>query len=70
MLSFRQFQFDPNHNFEPSKQAKEAWLYTKKSSANFAGVQLPGLFDSVGYSVQMAAFIGILILEGVPTYLG
>lgn len=70
MLSFKQFHFDPNHNFEPSKQAKEAWLYTKKSTANFAGVQLPGLFQSVGYSVQMAAFIGILILEGIPTYLG
>jgi hypothetical protein len=70
MLSFKQFHFDPTHNFEPSKQAKEAWLYTKKSTANFAGVQLPGLFQSVGYSVQMAAFIGILILEGIPTYLG
>ncbi|MFN3849392.1 MAG: hypothetical protein ACK4NY_08195 [Spirosomataceae bacterium] len=70
MLSFKQFHFDPNQNFEPSKQTKDFWLYTQKSQANFAGVQLPGLFESVGYSTQIVAFVAILILEGVPTYYG
>ena len=70
MLSFKQFHFDPNQNFEPSKQTKDFWLYTKKSQANFAGVQLPGLFESVGYSIQIVAFVAILLLELIPTYYG
>jgi len=70
MLSFKQFHFDPNQNFEPSKQTKDFWLFTKKSQANFAGIHLPGLFESVGYSIQIVAFVAILILEGIPTYYG
>lgn len=70
MLSFKQFEFIPNQNFEPSKATKDFWLYTKKNQSNFAGVHLPGLFANEGYSVQIAAFLGILLLEGLPTYYG
>jgi hypothetical protein len=70
MLSFKQFQFQPNQNFEPSKATKDFWLYTKKNRSTFSGIQLPGLFETVDYSTQIAAFLGILILEGIPTYYG
>jgi hypothetical protein len=70
MLSFKQFEFQPNQNFEPSKDTKEFWLYTKKSKRTFAGVTLPGLYETVGYSTQMIAFFAIFILEIIPTVYG
>ena len=70
MLSFKQFQFQPNQNFEPSKAIKDFWLYTKKNRSTFSGIQLPGLFETVDYSTQISAFLGILILEGIPTFYG
>lgn len=70
MLSFNQFDFSPNQDFQPTKPTKDFWLYTKKNNSNFAGIHLPGLFANVGYSVQIAAFLGILLLEGLPTYYG
>lgn len=70
MLSFRQFEFQPNQNFEPSKSTKEFWLYTKKSKRTFAGVTLPGLYETVGYSTQMICFFAIFILELIPTIYG
>ena len=70
MLSFNQFVFSPVQNFQPSIYTKNFWLYTQKNRSNFAGVQLPGLFATEGYSIQIAAFIGILLLEGIPTFYG
>ena len=70
MLSFKQFEFEPGRNFEPSIPTKKAWLYTKKKPSTLAGIQLPGLFETVDYSTQIAAFLGILILEGIPTFYG
>ncbi len=70
MLSFRQFEFQPNQNFEPSKATKEFWLYTKKSKRTFGGVILPGLFETVKYSNQMIGFVTIFILELIPTVYG
>lgn len=70
MLSFRQFEFQPNQNFEPSKATKEFWLYTKKSKRTFAGVTLPGLYETVGYPTQMICFFTIFILELIPTIYG
>ena len=70
MLSFKQFVFQPDRNFEPSKAIKDFWLYTKKNRSTFSGIQLPGLFETVDYSTQISAFLGILILEGIPTFYG
>lgn len=70
MLSFKQFEFQPNQNFEPSKAIKDFWLYTKKNRSTFSGIQLPGLFETVDYSTQISAFLGILLLEGIPTFYG
>jgi hypothetical protein len=74
MLSFKQFDFPPadqnNSNpFDPSTSTKMFWLYTKKNELNF-GITLPGLCETAGYSTQMLAFFGILILEFVPTFYG
>lgn len=74
MLSFKQFDFPPigqrnSLPFDPSRSTKMFWLYTKKNELNF-GVTLPGLCDTIGYSTQMLAFFGILILEIAPTIYG
>ena len=74
MLSFKQFDFPPagqnnNNPFDPKMSTKKFWLYTKKNELNY-GVTLPGLCETTGYSTQMLAFFGILILEAVPTIYG
>jgi hypothetical protein len=74
MLSFKQFTFPPqgqytNLPFEPSVPTKKFWLYTKKNEINY-GITLPGLFETTGYSTQMLAFFGILLLEIIPTVYG
>ena len=35
---------DPNGNFEPSKDAKNLWLKTRKSELEFGKLKLPGFF--------------------------
>lgn len=74
MLSFKQFDFPPvgqNNTvpFDPSRSTKMFWLYTKKNQLDF-GVTLPGLCETTGYSTQMLAFFGILVLEIAPTVYG
>lgn len=70
MLNFKQFYFQPNQNFEPSKSTKDFWLYTKKNKRTFAGINLPGLFETTDYSTQIASFIIILLFEGWATFYG
>ena len=74
MLSFKQFDFPPvdqnnTKPFDPTRSTKRFWLYTKKNELNY-GVTLPGLCETTGYSTQMLAFFGVLILEIVPTVYG
>ncbi len=61
-----EFQYD--ENFEPSSNTKQWWLYTHKTERSFAGVTLPGLFQTTYYEWQMLGFILIFIIEGAATY--
>jgi hypothetical protein len=66
--SFKTFSFKPKDNFEPSRSTKNFWLYTKKTAEDHG--DLPGMFNTEGYSTQLLAFIGIFILEGFATLYG
>jgi len=72
MLSLRQFDFNNAiPNFSPAVLTKGRWRYTKKTTTQLAGVELPGLFDqTVLYPLNMRYFFGILLLEAVPTIWG
>lgn len=62
------FEFEISENFEPSHSIKKAGLFTKKSSHLYAGVTLPGFFQTTGYSWQLIGFLSIFLLEGIATY--
>ncbi len=62
------YEFQPEETFEPSSGTKEWALYTHKTEHSFAGVSLPGLFQTTYYEWQIIGFIGIFLLEGVATY--
>jgi hypothetical protein len=49
--------------FEPSKDVKSYWLYTRKSSYNAAGIELPGLFNTHNFQKDAAAFVAVVFLE-------
>ena len=57
------FELRPNENFEPSKNVKNLWTFTRKSSFNAAGIRLPGLFVTKGFDVDYAAFVAVIFLE-------
>jgi hypothetical protein len=62
------FDFQPNETFEPSSSTKHWCLYTHKTEHSFAGVPLPGLFQTTHYEWQVAGFLAIFLLEGTATY--
>lgn len=62
------FRFPYNETFEPSEQTKKWWLYTHKTEESFAGIRLPGLFQTTNYEWQVSGFFAIFILEGLATY--
>jgi hypothetical protein len=53
----------PGEDFEPTKDVKNLWTYTRKSSFNAAGIRLPGLFTTKNFDVDAAAFVAVLFLE-------
>lgn len=53
----------PEENFEPSQQTKSRWRFTRKATADFAGVKLPGLFQTTGFTLDIALFSSVLALE-------
>lgn len=57
------FELRPNEAFEPSKDVKNLWTYTRKSSFNAAGIRLPGLFITKGFDIDTAAFVAVIFLE-------
>ena len=57
------FELRPNEKFEPSKDVKNLWTYTRKSSFNAAGIKLPGLFITKGFDTDAAAFVAVIFLE-------
>ncbi len=62
------FEFDPSEKFEPSQATKKAGLATHKSQDQYAGVTLPGFFETTGYSWQLIGFFCIFLLEGAATF--
>jgi hypothetical protein len=62
------FEFQYNENFEPTRSVKEWWLYTQKTPTTFAGVPLPGFFQTTNYEWQVTGFFTIFLLEGLATY--
>jgi hypothetical protein len=62
------FEFQYSEKFEPTRSAKEWWLYTHKTSTTFAGVPLPGFFQTTNYEWQVTGFFTIFLLEGLATY--
>ncbi len=57
-----------SESFEPSKDVKSHWLYTRKSSFNVAGLELPGLFTTHNFQKDTAAFVAVLFLEAWGLY--
>jgi hypothetical protein len=57
------FELRPNEKFEPSKDVKNLWTYTRKSSFNAAGIKLPGLFITKGFDIDASAFVAVIFLE-------
>lgn len=55
-------------SFEPSKDVKHLWLYTRKSFFHVAGLELPGLYTTKGFAQDAAAFVVVLFLEGWGLY--
>lgn len=62
------FTFNINDNFEPTSATKRLWLFTYKESSVFAGVTLPGFFQTSRFQLHLWGFILIFILEGLATY--
>ena len=62
------FDFNYEENFEPSSNTKQWCLYTHKTPRAFAGVNLPGLFQTTNYVWQILGFIAIFLLEGLATF--
>ena len=62
------FRFNPDEDFEPSSVTKQWNYYTHKTKHRFAGITLPGLFDTTHYEWQIMGFFTILILESIATY--
>ncbi len=57
------------HSFEPSIDTKYAWLRTAKRSQNFAGIELPGLFQTTFFERHTLGFVLIFVCEGIATWL-
>src|SRR5215510_12366078 len=55
-------------NFEPSHQTKLVWRYSRKSPKNFAGVELPGLFKTSGFTMDAVAVVAVVALEAWGLY--
>jgi hypothetical protein len=49
--------------FEPNKNAKRLWRYTRKSKSDYAGVSLPGLFETHNFWSDAVCVTLILIGE-------
>lgn len=57
------FELIASEAFEPSIDVKNRWTFTRKSSFNAAGVELPGLFVTQGFDIDVGAFVAVLFLE-------
>jgi len=53
----------PEENFEPSRETKTFWRFTRKSGATYAGVALPGIFETSHAVSDAALFFVVIILE-------
>jgi hypothetical protein len=62
MLRFKEFRRE-YPEFMPSSSVKHLWLSTFKKEANIQSATMPGLFQSVNYSLLLAGVFFILILE-------
>lgn len=60
---------DQDRDFEPTRNAKHWWLYTRKSSTVCAGVTLPGLFQTSQFFMDTLGFFGALTLELFGLYM-
>jgi hypothetical protein len=59
------FEFDPSESFVPSKETKKWGLYTHKSRHIYAGIILPGFFQTTLFTFHLIGFFSIFILEGL-----
>ena len=50
-------------NFEPNRNAKRMWLYTRKSKRIYRGVTLPGLFQTHMFWADAIGFTLVIALE-------
>lgn len=53
----------PGEDFEPSRDTKMLWRFTRKSRSTFAGVTLPGLFHTANELWDTLAFFLVVLLE-------
>jgi len=59
------FEFDPSQTFMPSEATRKWGLYTHKSPHVYAGIVLPGFFQTTYFTFHLIGFIAIFILEGL-----
>ncbi len=56
-------QFQVHEDFEPSREMKSLWRYTRKLPATYGGVKVPGLFQTSNPVTDTILFIVVLVLE-------
>lgn len=53
----------PGEDFEPSRDTKMLWRFTRKSRSTYAGATLPGLFHTANELWDTLAFFLVVLLE-------
>ena len=56
-------EINPEENFEPSRDTKRVWRFTRKAPRIYPGLTLPGLFDTSNFTLDTALFLTVIILE-------
>src|SRR5690349_25100149 len=56
-------KFNHQIDYEPSKQILKFWLFSRKAKYQLQLVQLPGLFQTKNYLLDLIAFVLVLVCE-------
>ncbi len=67
-MSLLTLNFPADQNFEPTAETKEKILYTHKSNRQFAGISIPGIFQTTNHTLHLIAFFLILVIEAIATW--
>jgi hypothetical protein len=56
-------QYAIDRQFEPSRNTKLLWRFTRKTPSSFASITLPGLFQTSHFTRDTACFLATIVLE-------